>query len=112
GDNTVTYIAEDTSGNTATCSFTITVGDDNECDTDPCTENEVCNNTIGSYTCECYTGFIRAGNNDCIDEDECANNILCSENEVCSNTICSYTCECYTGFVRAGNNVCFGKKYF
>lgn len=29
----------------------------NECETNPCGQNEVCMNTAGSYYCECIAGY-------------------------------------------------------
>ena len=39
--------------------------DINEClaPSNPCSENEVCRNTYGNYTCECQSGYIRNGTN-------------------------------------------------
>ena len=68
-----------------------------------------CKNTIGSYECECKTGYEwrdqAAGwsGNECIDIDECnpkvdANHNLCDANSLCVNTIGSYKCSCNLGY--------------
>ena len=39
--------------------FFITSADVNECQSpDACGANSVCNNTVGSYRCECAIGFV------------------------------------------------------
>ena len=41
------------------CMFFLTFVDLNECQSpDACGANNVCNNTIGSYRCECANGFV------------------------------------------------------
>ncbi|XP_023183582.1 mucin-like protein [Xiphophorus maculatus] len=79
-------------------------------DIDECSENRVCStllgfkgcvNTPGSYRCTCQSGFQATGQN-CIDIDECANNI-CSPNADCKNSVGSYQCTCKSGF--AGNGL-------
>ncbi|XP_071948053.1 uncharacterized protein [Antedon mediterranea] len=79
--------------------------DNNECDDNPCSTNEICNNTVGSFTCDCITGFVRNDSNICIDDNECDDN-PCSTNEVCENTVGGFTCDCDTGFERDSNNAC------
>ncbi len=37
--------------------------DINECDQSPCSSNEVCQNTAGSYRCSCVKGYQRVGSN-------------------------------------------------
>ncbi|XP_027863737.1 mucin-like protein isoform X2 [Xiphophorus couchianus] len=78
-------------------------------DIDECSENRVCStllgfkgcvNTPGSYRCTCQSGFQATGQN-CIDIDECANNI-CSPNADCKNSVGSYQCTCKSGFVGNG----------
>ncbi|XP_019624444.1 PREDICTED: complement component C1q receptor-like [Branchiostoma belcheri] len=68
-----------------------------------CAQN--CTNTVGSFSCSCYTGY--KFNNDgvsCDDIDECAsNNGGCSVN--CNNTIGSFECYCGDGYVLDGDGV-------
>jgi hypothetical protein len=44
---------------TRTCLFVqyIFISDIDECLSSPCTDHAVCRNTIGSFTCQCVTGF-------------------------------------------------------
>ena len=68
-----------------------------------------CKNNVGSYECECKTGFewrdpaADWSSNECIDIDECnpkstANHELCEANSLCVNTIGSYKCSCNLGY--------------
>ncbi|XP_068744305.1 uromodulin-like [Montipora capricornis] len=62
----------------------------------PCQAHSKCINLIGSYTCECLSGF---SGKDCFDIDECNSEMHdCDEHATCTNTIGSYTCACDTGF--------------
>ena len=45
--------------------------DINECVTNPCILPFQCENTDGSYTCECTAGFERDGDDICRNIDEC-----------------------------------------
>ena len=40
------------------------VADIDECDTNPC--DQLCTNTVGSYSCGCYEGYELDNNNKCI----------------------------------------------
>ncbi|XP_056442550.1 adhesion G protein-coupled receptor E5-like [Gadus chalcogrammus] len=85
--------------------------DTNECSRDNiCGSNAYCNNTIGSYTCTCHSGYTKqnATSRTCIDIDECedgakANEGVCGINGTCRNTNGSFWCECPTGFTNYGN---------
>ena len=35
--------------------------DNDECSSDPCHSNATCNNTIGSFTCTCVSGYAGDG---------------------------------------------------
>ena len=61
-----------------------------ECVTDRhhCSSDAHCNDTIGSYMCECESGFSGDGFN-CIDIDECEAN-PCSVDGNCTNSQGSY----------------------
>ena len=73
--------------------------DINECEEDPCNENDVlangyrqfCVNTPGSYNCACNGG--RAGDQCEEDYDECSSN-PCGDNRVCTNGENGYSCAC------------------
>ena len=87
----------------------------------------MCINTIGSFMCNCSTGFLL--NEDLLncdgnayylimmvdnyyfvlDIDECADGSnICDPNANCTNTIGNYTCTCNTGY--SGNGfVCSSK---
>ena len=70
--------------------------DINECDAslDPPTCDHSCNNSEGSFNCECYTGFVAPA-----DVDECADDAaLCEDSADCENNDGSFTSECHTGF--------------
>ncbi|RMX50425.1 hypothetical protein pdam_00023365, partial [Pocillopora damicornis] len=74
--------------------------DRNECtdNTHDCHAKAVCNNTEGSFTCNCIKGYQGNGRN-CTDVDECTSHIHgCHYNASCNNTDGSYTCKCKTGF--------------
>ncbi|MCP9257598.1 Nidogen-like protein [Dirofilaria immitis] len=81
--------------------------DINECFGEPsvCGAHALCENSPGSYSCQCNIGYIFDNNGKCIDLDECAEGIVvCSGNKnstICVNTDGSYECRCAPGY--AGN---------
>ena len=88
---------------------------DNFLDINECSEgisgcNQICSNTLGSYTCICQNGYqLDTDNHTCIDINECAvNNGGCEQS--CVNTIGSYYCLCNYSFVLNGDgHHCDGK---
>ncbi|XP_028415961.1 fibropellin-1-like [Dendronephthya gigantea] len=93
----------------------------------PCHSNATCNNTDGSYTCTCNSGYTGDGFNctdgsyictcnsgytgdgfNCTDFDECLTSSPCHSNATCNNTDGSYTCTCNSGYSGDGFN-CTGK---
>lgn len=71
--------------------------DINECeDADICDANSTCDNSQGSYSCNCNSGF-SAMDMGCMDINECASNPCV--NAACSNSEGSYSCTCYDNFV-------------
>ncbi|XP_065202934.1 fibulin-1-like isoform X2 [Planococcus citri] len=88
-------------------------------DIDECTEfnfcenNELCENLIGSFKCECKAGYERDKmTGACIDVNECQLHIdNCAESTRCDNTIGSYQCTrlygCGTGYtLNLASNIC------
>ena len=65
-----------------------------------CSENAECQNSEGSYLCNCFDGF---GGDFCTDIDECNSTNSCDLNAQCRNTDGSYECSCKDGFYGAGN---------
>ncbi|XP_030840972.1 fibrillin-1-like, partial [Strongylocentrotus purpuratus] len=64
--------------------------------------NAVCNNTQGSYECDCKPGFRDdfMDGTSCTDLVECTDNssYTCDEKAKCENTIGSYLCVCIAGY--------------
>ena len=85
--------------------------DINECNGDnDCDHN--CNNTQGSYTCYCDTGYELLNTTHCIDTDECSDNNGGCEHQ-CNNTVGSYECSCYGGYTLDCNGLnCSGKLVY
>ncbi|XP_012935927.1 uncharacterized protein LOC101854936, partial [Aplysia californica] len=84
--------------------------DVNECaeKEQPCPDNQVCSNTVGSYTCSCDEGFATV-NGTCLDINECLDVIdhSCSlKIEECVNTVGSFDCVCRKGYARGENGTC------
>jgi hypothetical protein len=80
-------------------------GNINSCSTNGLTE---CNNTVGSYTCDCkaeYNNEFFANSDDftCSNVDECTSGTNdCSENAMCTDNTGAtegYSCACYDGFL-------------
>ena len=58
-----------------------------------------CENTIGSYTCACPSGYQReTSTGKCIDLDECEDDLMCQYG--CINLVGGYRCDCPVGFVQ------------
>ena len=75
--------------------------DIDECDRNIfCQENAKCENSQGSYSCNCFDGF--EGDN-CTDIDECNGINSCDPNAECLNTDGSYKCSCKEGFYGNGD---------
>ena len=96
----------------------IECSDTDECTSSPCiVQNTVCNNTIGSYVCECRLGF-RQEDTDysyyydqepfkCVDIDECMETRnACPPYSNCSNVPGSFVCLCQTGFTMTRQKTC------
>ena len=94
-------------------------------------QNAKCTNTVGSYTCECLSGYVGSGRTcsdinecstkthncgsgfgckntvggfTCEDIDECSIKNECDINALCVNTNGSYSCKCETGFTGDGRS--------
>jgi hypothetical protein len=65
-----------------------------------------CNDTYGSFTCDCgQTGFDSKSINglDCLDTNECASKThSCSQLAACNNTQGSFSCSCNNGYNGTG----------
>ncbi|KAL5012769.1 hypothetical protein ScPMuIL_011320 [Solemya velum] len=72
--------------------------DVDECDVQqPCQNNASCNNTPGSYDCDCYgTGY--KGKYCSENVDECHENQPCQHNANCTDIKGSYICDCTNGY--------------
>uniref|UniRef100_A0A2C9JPX0 EGF-like domain-containing protein n=1 Tax=Biomphalaria glabrata TaxID=6526 RepID=A0A2C9JPX0_BIOGL len=89
-------------------------GDNCNQDVDECATNgacllgQICVNTLGSFKCECPSGFENISGQ-CQDINECLDvldNKCDLSTEDCVNNKGSYSCECRTGFSRNKNNIC------
>ncbi|CBY10238.1 unnamed protein product [Oikopleura dioica] len=63
----------------------------------PC-GNSTCENTEGSYSCPCQTGFNHDGDN-CVDVDECDLDSPCPDFSTCNNIPSTFECGCIVGYV-------------
>ncbi|XP_027038512.1 scavenger receptor cysteine-rich type 1 protein M130-like isoform X2 [Pocillopora damicornis] len=69
-----------------------------------CDPKANCQNTEGSYRCQCLTGFFGDGKS-CSDVDECSSSIpVCDPNANCQNTEGSFHCQCVSGFSGDGKS--------
>ena len=84
--------------------------DVNECNngSHECDARATCTNTVGSYTCDCPTGFRNVNNGrQCDDINECSEQKdNCHNNANCINNEGSFTCKCKTGFSGDGVKKC------
>ena len=84
---------------------TNTCEDMDECElqTDNCDINATCDNTEGSFSCTCNTGYNGDGTS-CADINECILDMQpCDANATCDNTEGGYTCTCNSGFTGTGD---------
>ncbi|XP_071257184.1 fibrillin-1-like [Salvelinus alpinus] len=75
--------------------------DNNECGSDPalCGSNGVCQNSPGSFNCECTRGFSMDPNGQsCEDMDECDGSHRCQHG--CQNLVGGYRCSCPQGYLQ------------
>ncbi|XP_053373877.1 fibrillin-1-like isoform X2 [Mercenaria mercenaria] len=75
----------------------------------PCPNNAVIKDIVtvatGKEDCVCKSGFIPRGDGDCIDIDECENNIILCD-QLCVNTPGSAYCACAPGYNLTMQNNC------
>jgi len=88
---------------------TNTCDDVDECDDNPCGENNgtKCTNIDGSYTCSCADGYENFSDGSCDDIDECAaEEDPCdgADNASCKNIDGDFECACASGFAHDGDS--------
>ena len=77
---------------------------------DSCDPNALCTNSLGSYQCQCNSGWLGNGTY-CSDINECEFRSLgCHPRAVCTNSLGSYDCTCPVGYSGNGET-CIGKYY-
>jgi hypothetical protein len=65
----------------------------------PCKANQICQDTEGSFSCECEVGYESGSDGDCLDVNECAAGTHnCLEGALCQNTPGGFRCSCINGF--------------
>uniref|UniRef100_A0A0G4IE73 Uncharacterized protein n=1 Tax=Chromera velia CCMP2878 TaxID=1169474 RepID=A0A0G4IE73_9ALVE len=71
-----------------------------------CHGNATCNDTLGSFTCACNTGFVGDGVENCTSApNECQlGTHNCAFNASCSDTDTSFLCHCIAGYLGDGVN--------
>ena len=71
--------------------------------------DDTCQNTDGSFTCQCADGYILLlPTLDCVDDDECTDPTSCDDTAICTNTDGSYSCSCAEGFKMHTDDTCRG----
>ncbi len=104
GNNEPGCLIDDECENALICLPTGICGDVDECTETPdiCGDHATCTNEIGSYNCECHSGYgNHVVNVGCSDIDECTvNPTICGTtgDPTCVNTDGSYNCQCPQGF--------------
>ena len=81
--------------------------DTDECavGSDNCLPEASCRNTVGSFLCDCPSGYAGDGSTSCDDVDECATGSHnCDSNAQCTNTDGSFTCACLSGYSGDGTS--------
>ncbi|XP_039267699.2 uncharacterized protein LOC120342786 [Styela clava] len=79
--------------------YTCTDIDECKLETDNCDSTSVCENTPGSFQCNCLTTGYAWNGLTCEDFDECTTEGICTmENSFCENTDGSYICSCKEGY--------------
>ena len=76
-----------------------------ECESNPCLNNGICQDAVNRYTCLCpfgNTGVICETRGYCMEIDECESN-PCLNNGTCQDAVNSFSCVC-----PAGENGFFG----
>ncbi len=81
-------------------------------DVDECAGNNscasffgACNNTVGSYSCVCNTGYQGDGQAICVNKDECTSQSHdCSPLAQCFDNVGSFMCLCKAGWVLASGS--------
>uniref|UniRef100_A0A914W7R3 EGF-like domain-containing protein n=1 Tax=Plectus sambesii TaxID=2011161 RepID=A0A914W7R3_9BILA len=84
----------------------ITCADIDECrlGLDVCSNEAMCENTQGSYLCQCLSGFALTSKSECKDIDECAERkgAECDSNAECQNLPGTYACRCKHCYIGDG----------
>ena len=75
--------------------------DVDECQNPVCGDNQICQNTEGSYSCLCKEGF---DGEKCNDINECRSRTTCDFNAKCENLPGDFSCSCKPGFFGDGQN--------
>ena len=84
--------------------------DDNECVDDPCGENSMCENSIGSFQCTCLGGYSGDGFT-CRDVNECRKN-PCEDARTCVNFDGGFRCECSESIGTGIKEAMFSELYY